>query len=364
MAMSWGTALGSMDDSLESLMARRRLENNGLLQIAQTQDQFKTSQMNRDTLTEQRGAMADFRQAAAKKMETDAAAAKREEDEELKSKAQVEAMLADPNAEAKYGKQVMDAIKLQYYAKVKPSISLTERPDDDKIVDTYKFDKDGKPVVTGTVKKGSVAYRDPAEGGNARPYFIPVTTANGIEIMDGRTGTFTGGRAPLPPTADQRNRHTGRKAAQPVIDSINELSERINTQQGLYAKITGEAEKLAAKANMDDDVAEYMSLLSGFTPLVARAVGHTGVLTQADVDSVREMFPKPGDSKSLRDRKVARLIKIMDASSEALATPGMGVTETTGVKTPGVTAKPAAAPAAATPGPLSYADYLKSRGKK
>lgn len=38
MAMSWSAALGSMDDSLESLLARRKLENAGLLDIAQQQE--------------------------------------------------------------------------------------------------------------------------------------------------------------------------------------------------------------------------------------------------------------------------------------------------------------------------------------
>jgi hypothetical protein len=112
MAMSWSTALGSQDDSLESLMARRRLENNGLLQIAQTQDQMKTSQMNRDTLTEERGARADWRQAVAKKLQDDTTAKQAEVAEEKAAKARVEGMLADPDAEKKYGKQVMDAIKL------------------------------------------------------------------------------------------------------------------------------------------------------------------------------------------------------------------------------------------------------------
>jgi hypothetical protein len=55
----------------------------------------------------------------------------------------------------------------------------------------------------------------------------------------------------------------------------------------------------------------------GFTPLVARALGHTGVLTEQDVQSVRALFPRPEDSKSLRDRKVSRLKGLM------LQMPGM-----------------------------------------
>jgi hypothetical protein len=35
------------------------------------------------------------------------------------------------------------------------------------------------------------------------------------------------------------------------------------------------------------------------------------VLTEQDVQSVRKMLPAPGDSKSVRDRKVARINSLM-----------------------------------------------------
>lgn len=113
------------------------------------------------------------------------------------------------------------------------------------------------------------------------------------------------------PTAEQRNRITARQNSAKVLDSIAELSERINTGQGAVAKITGAAQRAAATANLNDDISEYEAVVSGFTPMLARAVGHTGVLTEQDVQSVRKMLPNPGDSKSVRDRKIARINKIM-----------------------------------------------------
>ncbi len=74
--------------------------------------------------------------------------------------------------------------------------------------------------------------------------------------------------------------------------------------------------------NLNDDIAEYEAMISGFTPLIARALGHTGVLTQQDVDSVKALFPRPGDSKSLRDRKVARIEQLMGAIENPGAAPG------------------------------------------
>lgn len=115
------------------------------------------------------------------------------------------------------------------------------------------------------------------------------------------------------------------KKAAPVLASISELSEKINTNQGVYAKMAGGAARLAAKANLDDDVAEYDALVSGFTPMVARALGHTGVLTQQDVDSVKKLFPSPGDSKSLRDRKMKRVMDIIGELEGATNAPAKPV---------------------------------------
>ena len=122
---------------------------------------------------------------------------------------------------------------------------------------------------------------------------------------------------PMAPGALERMAKNRFATAEPVIASIEELSERINTQRGVIATIVGTAEKALAQANLDDDVTEYQALVSGFTPLVARALGHTGVLTEQDVQSVRALFPAPRDSKTVRDRKVARIRKIL----EGLTTP-------------------------------------------
>jgi hypothetical protein len=117
------------------------------------------------------------------------------------------------------------------------------------------------------------------------------------------------------PTTDQRNRQAATARSGSVVKAIAELSERINTGQGAIAKIQGAAEKAKAAANLSDDVSEYQAVVSGFTPLLARAVGHTGVLTEQDVQSVRKMLPDPGDSKSVRDRKITRIESLMGQMS-------------------------------------------------
>jgi len=139
------------------------------------------------------------------------------------------------------------------------------------------------------------------------------------EVFDPEKGVSTlvekrpGLELPPPPTAQERNRSSSLNSITPILDGISELSEKINTGKGLMAKISGGVERARAEANYNDDVAEYEALISGFTPMVARAVGHTGVLTQQDVDSVRALFPRPGDSKSLRDRKIKRIKTVLGA---------------------------------------------------
>jgi hypothetical protein len=127
------------------------------------------------------------------------------------------------------------------------------------------------------------------------------------------------------PTTDQRNRSAATGRAAPVLKSIADLSERINVNQGLTAKIKGTAEHAKAQANLSDDVSEYEAVVQGFTPLLARAMGHTGVLTELDVASVRKMLPSPTDSKSVRDRKINRIHEIMGGSDGPAKADPLGI---------------------------------------
>lgn len=153
---------------------------------------------------------------------------------------------------------------------------------------------------------------------NKPPSMVPVVvqTPAGPAMVDRSTNTATpitmdGKPVGVTPTAAERMDSRKFSKAAPVLDGIKELSERINTLNGVIASAAGMAEKQKAKINLNDDVAEYEALVSGFTPMIARALGHTGVLTQQDVDSVKALFPRPEDSKSLRDRKINRMKSII-----------------------------------------------------
>lgn len=166
------------------------------------------------------------------------------------------------------------------------------------------------------------AYREPVP--------IVIQTADGPQLvnrMDATTRPITSGgdQVQPAPTSEMRNRAAAGGRAAPVLAAIGELSEKINTGQGVMAKVTGAVERAKAQANLNDDLAEYNAVVQGFTPLLARALGHTGVLTEQDVASVRAALPQPGDSKSVRDRKVARITSLLNAQGGAAETPASPV---------------------------------------
>lgn len=132
----------------------------------------------------------------------------------------------------------------------------------------------------------------------------PVTTfmtAEEVRAQGGiRTSPKTTAKASGPATVDA------------ILGEIEGLSKKINTSSGgPMSNVTGAVRRGAAAGNMDNDVSEYQALVEGFIPMVARAVGHTGVLTQQDVDSVRALFPKPGDNAQLSKNKLERVKRIM-----------------------------------------------------
>jgi len=146
-------------------------------------------------------------------------------------------------------------------------------------------------------------------GDDGKPVMANFDARSG-HYINVQTGKPIANPRPVPSATEMMDSRKFSKAA-PVLKGIGELSERINTLQGVVAKASGEVERQKARVNLNDDVAEYEALVSGFTPMIARALGHTGVLTQQDVDSVKALFPRPGDSRTLRDRKVTRMMGII-----------------------------------------------------
>lgn len=105
------------------------------------------------------------------------------------------------------------------------------------------------------------------------------------------------------------------------IDLVTNESAKINTIsvpdnitklfKGPYAVMEGWSRERAAQAGIDPTVANYMDSIKGFIPILARAVGHVGVLTQQDVESALSLLPLPGISAEQRADKLAKLKTIL-----------------------------------------------------
>ncbi len=89
---------------------------------------------------------------------------------------------------------------------------------------------------------------------------------------------------------------------------------------GPFAKAGGMAAAVAGKFGIGpsyEDIALYNSQVEGFIPLLARAVGHTGVLTEKDVVRTRRLLPVISsisgdtDTQRLALRKLERVRRIM-----------------------------------------------------
>lgn len=90
----------------------------------------------------------------------------------------------------------------------------------------------------------------------------------------------------------------------------------IFTTEGAAALAAGTYKTIKAYANLDLDLAEYNSAIQGFIPTFARAVGHTGVLTELDVEKTRGLFPKAGDSRGLAIRKLKNIEMLMEGDAQ------------------------------------------------
>lgn len=192
-----------------------------------------------------------------------------------------------------------------------------EKPKEGKVVETV--DAQGRPIT----KEAS-----PEELAAGVPKYVPPKAPREAKdparmwvLRDGKTVRVTeaevqpGDQPYAARNTTEKDTSTGKVVN--VLDSIDQLSKRINTGSGPSARLSGMVRGRTAGLNLDPDVQEYESLVSGFTPMVARAVGHTGVLTEQDVQSVRALFPSPGDSVELRDRKMAQLRRLLASQEDS-----------------------------------------------
>jgi len=186
-----------------------------------------------------------------------------------------------------------------------------------------QHDLDPTKLTSQQEAEGLGMYNDAIRG---RGRLIPVDTiVNGVpgikylyESEARALGFIPGG------TASERAAAGQREKLDTLLDTIGTLalgtvdpqtgevvSSGIFNSQGVWARLKGWIRGGLSYVNYDPAAAEYNSLLIGFSPILARSIGHTGVLTQVDVESTVQLFPKLGDSQEVATRKLTNVMKIM-----------------------------------------------------
>ena len=114
----------------------------------------------------------------------------------------------------------------------------------------------------------------------------------------GTTGTWLipkrGGErefVPAGPTAATRGKEEAKGAAMKAYEAIRGLRRQMPTPEGwVEANVTGIGREIGARTQADPVANRYKASIRGFVPLMARALGHVGVLTELDVERTEDLF--------------------------------------------------------------------------
>lgn len=187
--------------------------------------------------------------------------------------------------------------------------------------------KDGAEVsrIRNEMMRNAAATRAPQQGPQPNYQRIETVDEAGNPIIKYMTPEQVNAQGGVRTSPKTTAKASGPATVDAILGEITALSNKINTSSGgPMSNVTGAVRRGAAAGNMDNDVSEYLALVEGFIPMVARAVGHTGVLTQQDVDSVRALFPRPGDNAQLSKNKLERVKRIMQQMQSPEAPAGRG----------------------------------------
>lgn len=190
-----------------------------------------------------------------------------------------------------------------------PSAEMLMTPEEQE--SDFQRDLKRATAIAGAQARESARYRAPKDTNYERIESVDEAGNPVVQFMTPEEVRAKGGVKGAPKTTAKAQ---GPAVVDAVLNEIDTLSKRINTGgANIMTKVGGLVRRGAGSMNLDNDVAEYESLVKGFTPIVARAVGHTGVLTEQDVQSVRALFPQPGDSQTLAQNKLKRVRELMQS---------------------------------------------------
>lgn len=361
MAISWATTNATLDDELNHMLARKDLENQNLMKLA---GQFEDQRQNRsnealrtEQIAESRAAreaalaqktaaqqsLDEERTASASKSKADAEKATAATKQAAEHTQRLKEILADPTADAdrkKAAQWELDGLKY------KPADLTSEGAQ----VPVIRIGRSGKVEQVGTAPKGSHFVNEPAPVQPPNLHFQVGIAPDGTAVttaIDPKTGKVVNNNvAPAAPTVDARNRASAVEAAKPIFDKMDALVARINTHAGIYATVAGTAKEAAAKANLDNDVSEFNSVVHTYAPVILRAHGLLRPQNEQIKDFISKAAVQPTDNADLALRKMRNLRQI---GSKMAAAYMQG--------SPTAEGTPPAAPAAAASASPVYLDY-------
>jgi len=99
------------------------------------------------------------------------------------------------------------------------------------------------------------------------------------------------GFEPSPTTAATRGKEEAKGAAMKAYEAIRGLRAQMPTPEGwMEANATGLGRQVGAMTQANPVANRYKASIRGFVPLMARALGHVGVLTELDVERTEDLF--------------------------------------------------------------------------
>lgn len=120
-------------------------------------------------------------------------------------------------------------------------------------------------------------------------------------------------------TAKQQQQAQQISNARNVLNSFVKQLEKMGSQEsGVLARITGAGRKLAGSVGLDSDVKNYEDLKKALITPLARAMGETGVITNADIERYGGLLPDLSESKSEWTNKIAQIMEMLDYQEQSL----------------------------------------------
>jgi hypothetical protein len=285
MAISWSTVLDSADQNLAALLARRKLENDGLMDITQQAEAMRArgvqEGLSREELTAKNQYYAD--QAKADMMKAQAAAAEQQSQQELAAARQrtIDAYLAEQDPARK--KALAEELTVRWGIK---GLGDAETPADVPIIRINP--RTGKVETLGTAPKGAHYVNEPAppaEKGAATPYFFPIQTTEGWAAFDGRTGRIGGPAAGFRPPAGMADKIATGEALQNQLNDLRGMfnPDWVGPAAGRYQTV-----KLATVGERGDKGVAAMS---------------------AQINSIKNQFLQLRSGAAVTDQEMERILR-------------------------------------------------------